>query len=1108
MNVLACARAVGAARVWIFGVLVATAFSGIATERAQAAQFVAAAPLPAPRERLGGVLLPSGKVFAIGGAFSTDVATTEIYDPAADTWAFAAPLQIARGDFTATLLKDGRVLAAAGFNGGAIRSAEVYNPATNAWTRTGDLADARSLQTATLLPSGKVLVAGGYNLGAVRSAELFDPVTNAWTSAGQLNVARYWHAAALLPSGKVLVTGGSGAGSVPLASAELYDPATNTWALTGPMGNARSVIPATALPTGKVLVEGGDGTSGVLASAELYDPASGTWAFAASANHTRAFHSATLLPSGHVLVAGGFDGAAVLEAEIYDPSVDAWHVAGTMVSGREFHAAVALPSGKVVFAGGNNGGTLDNVEIFDPSTTTSITSIAPDQTAIGESYAVAFEVDAASGTPTGSVIVSDDAGASCGPVTLVSGAGSCALVSMAAGGRTITATYAPDDDAFAASSGLSSHWVNRAAPVVTIVSDAPDPSEIFASYAVAVHVDPAIAGLPTPTGSVEIDAGMDSCSAMLDANADASCVLAGQVVGTFDLVASYFGDAVYDSGESAPEPHTVGPAATTIFVSSGSFSSVTTEPVTFFATLDSNLGSVPGTVTIGDGESSCTAEIDFNFATCAVAFAHVGEHEITATYDGDAEHAPAVSDPIEHFVGPASTQVSIRSHLPEPSVPGQAVAVTVDVTVEPPGVGFATGSIEVDTDFSGSCIVAASGESCDIEFALRGQQSLNAVYLGNDDFIASTTSAIHRVNEPPFANGDLCTTYEDQTLIRPAAGGVLSNDTDEDGDPLFVADPGPRTAGGIGGTVTLAVDGSYTYTPPPDANGNATFQYTVSDGLETATGEATIEVFPVNDPPTFALAASPHFDPGSSGEHTTPSFAQMTSSGPPDETNSPLAWHVRTISDPSGVLSAPATIALDGTLTTTLSGHGGVATVGVALQDDGGTDNGGNDTSGEQTFTVAVGAGADLSIAIFDGTGFVEGGGPVVYEVTVRNLGPDGSTGARALVVPSPNLVDVSWTCSAFDGGTCAASGSGQIEDFVDLPAGASVVYELSATVLADPELPAEVLATITALGGGGTDFNPDNDSASDTDTTGIFADGYDSPPDEAEDAPTAARRR
>ena len=1110
MNFLECRRAAGAARVWICGALVMAAFLGMATERAEAAQFVAAAPLPAPRSRLAAVLLPSGKIFAIGGAQGASVATTEIYDTAANAWSFAAPLAFARNDFTATLLNDGRVLAAAGFGATALKSAEVYNPATDSWTRAGDLASARSGQTATLLPSGKVLVVGGYNLGPVQSAEIFDPVTNAWTPAGQLNFARDLHAATLLASGKVLVTGGFGVGSVPLSSAELYDPATNTWTLTGPMGKARAAIQAATLLTGRVLVVGGDSPSGVLASAELYDPVSGTWAPAAAMSHTRSYHSATLLASGQVLVAGGFDfgGAAVLDAEIYDPSADAWHFVGTMVSGREFHAAVALPFGKVVFAGGDYSGALDSVEIFDPTTTTTITSITPDQTAIGESYVVTFEVASASSTPSGSVIVSDDTGASCGPVTLAFGAGSCAMASTVPSGRTITAAYTPDDDAFAASSGISFHWVNLAVPVVTIVSDAPDPSEYFQPYTVTAHVEPAIGGLPIPTGDLTITDGSDICFATLDENADASCMLFGWTIGSSDLVASYSGDATYDSGDSAPEPHTVGRAATTISISGGGFS-VATEPVTFFANLASDVGNFTGTVTIGDGESSCTAEVDFNFATCDVAFAHAGVHEVIASYSGDAVNAPAVSDPFEQFVDPASTHISIRSHLPEPSVPGQQVTVTVDLNVEAPGVGFATGQIEVDANFGGSCTIAASGDSCDVTFESRGEQFINAFYAGNEDFLGTGTSTGHHVNELPLAMGDQCATNEDQTLVLGAANGVLANDTDEDGDPLFVADSGTRTADGIGGTVTLAVDGSYTYTPPPNGNGEATFEYTVSDGLETATAEVVLTVIPVNDPPTFALAESPSFAPGTSGDRSIFGFATMTSSGPPDESNAPLAWHVRTISDPSGVLSAAPTIALDGTLTTTLSGHGGVATLGVALQDDGGTDNGGNDTSAEQTFTVTVGAGADLSIAIFDGTDFVEGGAPVVYEVTVRNLGPDGSTGARALVVPSPNLDDVNWTCSAFDGGSCTASGSGQIQDFVDLPAGASVVYELTATVQVEPELPAEVFATITALGGGATDFNPNNDTATDTDATGIFADGFDTPPpDAAQDAPTTTRKR
>ncbi len=52
---------------------------------------------------------------------------------------------------------------------------------------------------------------------------------------------------------------------------------------------------------------------------------------------------------------------------------------------------------------------------------------SPDPTAIGVSYNVAFTLSGSFGTPTGTVTVSDGS-ASCGPVTLVSGAGNCNFI--------------------------------------------------------------------------------------------------------------------------------------------------------------------------------------------------------------------------------------------------------------------------------------------------------------------------------------------------------------------------------------------------------------------------------------------------------------------------------------------------------------------------------------------------------------------------------------------------------------------------------------------------------------------------------------------------------
>jgi hypothetical protein len=68
-------------------------------------------------------------------------------------------------------------------------------------------------------------------------------------------------------------------------------------------------------------------------------------------------------------------------------------------------------------------------------------------------------------------------------------------------------------------------------------------------------------------------------------------------------------------------------------------------------------------------------------------------------------------------------------------------------------------------------------------------------------------------------------------------------------------------------------------------------------------------------------------------------------------------------------------------------------------------------------------------------------------------------------------------------GGTCTASGSGDISDTVNLPVGATVTYTLSGTISAAATGNLSNTATVTAPGGM-TDPNPANNSATDTDVT------------------------
>jgi hypothetical protein len=79
-------------------------------------------------------------------------------------------------------------------------------------------------------------------------------------------------------------------------------------------------------------------------------------------------------------------------------------------------------------------------------------------------------------------------------------------------------------------------------------------------------------------------------------------------------------------------------------------------------------------------------------------------------------------------------------------------------------------------------------------------------------------------------------------------------------------------------------------------------------------------------------------------------------------------------------------------------------------------------------------------------------------------------------------LQNGAWTCAASAGSACTASGSGNIQDTVDLLAGGNATYTLTATVASNASGSLVNTATVTAPATA-NDPDPTNDSASDTDS-------------------------
>ncbi len=177
-----------------------------------------------------------------------------------------------------------------------------------------------------------------------------------------------------------------------------------------------------------------------------------------------------------------------------------------------------------------------------------------------------------------------------------------------------------------------------------------------------------------------------------------------------------------------------------------------------------------------------------------------------------------------YFTIPLSAPVALA--------PGDRFSVVVKLTT--PGYNYPVAYERVVGGYS-SAATATAGEGF---VSWNGTNWTDATGGTNNSTRSICLKGFARDNAAPAAGDDSYTTPTDTPLVVTAPG-LLANDADADSDAALTT---AKATDPAHGAVTVNADGSFTYTPNAGYSGEDSFTYTVSDGLQSATGTVTVTV--------------------------------------------------------------------------------------------------------------------------------------------------------------------------------------------------------------------------------------------------------------------------
>jgi LPXTG-site transpeptidase (sortase) family protein len=295
--------------------------------------------------------------------------------------------------------------------------------------------------------------------------------------------------------------------------------------------------------------------------------------------------------------------------------------------------------------------------------TVTIDSVTPNPAYVDQAVTVSVSVSAsAPAIPTGTVELRIGDNTACLIMLDAMGKGDCTLTYDMPAEISLKAIY-PGNTSFlpGVSEEVVLRVIDRYRTEVSILSDLPDPS--FLTEPVLVTAQIAYEG-SLPAGNiliyrnegactVPVTPPVDSCSAGIDTDGQASCSIAFSTPGITSICASYPGDVGHDPYLSDGEPHQVASGNTTVKITKvDPARAVLDQSAWVYYEVRALQGVPTGTVTIRDGSGQCSASV--SAGRCQFTFTVLDQIQILASYsggqDGQTTFDPAQSMPVDLWV--------------------------------------------------------------------------------------------------------------------------------------------------------------------------------------------------------------------------------------------------------------------------------------------------------------------------------------------------------------------------------------------------------------------------------------------------------------------------